>query len=137
MTIRSHFKKLAPTLLALATLALLPGLAAAERSPRAMLYLDGETVRTFVVPAYVPPGSGTDPLFMVTNGVQGQLGIAGVGPGHPGYHGGRWAVYLVTFNAGETPYLLTSDEAVEAAEAAGDVTVTRAPAMDNRCPVQP
>ena len=137
MTIRSHFKKLAPTLLALATLALLPGLAAAERSPRAMLYLDGETVRTFVVPAHVPPGSGTDPLFMVTNGVQGQLGIAGVGPGQPGYHGGRWAVYLVTFNAGETPYLLTSDEGVDAAEAAGDVTVTRAPTMDNRCPVQP
>jgi hypothetical protein len=34
-----------------------------------------------------------------------------------------------------TPYLLTSDEAVAAAEAAGDVTVTRAPEADNRCPV--
>jgi hypothetical protein len=101
-----------------------------------MLYLDSETIRTFVVPAPVPDGSGTDPLFMVTNGVQGQLGIAGVGPGQPGYHGGLWAIYLVTFNAGETPYLLTSDEAVEAAENAGDVTVTRAPEMDNRCPIQ-
>jgi hypothetical protein len=137
MDIRSYFRKFTPTLLAFATIALLPGLAAAERSPRAMLYLDGETVRTFVVPAPVAPGSGTDPLFMVTNGVQGQLGIAGVGPGQQGYHGGRWAVYTVSFNAGETPYLLTSDEAIEAAEDAGDVTVTRVPEMDNRCPIQP
>ncbi len=43
----------------------------------------------------------------------------------------------VTFNAGVTPYLLTSDEAVFAAEAAGDVTVTRTPDADFRCPVQP
>jgi hypothetical protein len=33
------------------------------------------------------------------------------------------------------PYLLTSDEDVQAAEDAGDVTVTREPEMDNRCPV--
>jgi hypothetical protein len=43
----------------------------------------------------------------------------------------------VTFNTGVTPYLLTSDEDVAAAEAAGDVTVTRQPEMDNRCPVMP
>jgi hypothetical protein len=35
----------------------------------------------------------------------------------------------------ETPYLLTSDEAVIAAKAAGDVTVTRAGDADFRCPV--
>jgi len=41
----------------------------------------------------------------------------------------------VTFRTGITPYLLTSDEAVFAARAAGDVTVTRVPENDFRCPV--
>jgi hypothetical protein len=41
----------------------------------------------------------------------------------------------VTFKAGVTPYILTSDEAVMAAVDAGDVTVVRAPDLDNRCPV--
>jgi hypothetical protein len=72
---------------------------------------------------------------MVTNGAEGQKGIAGVGPGQPGYTGGDWAVHRVTFNPGVTPYLLTSDEAVRAAEAEGDVTVTRDAAADFRCPI--
>jgi len=71
------------------------------------------------------------------NGAAGQLGIAGVAPGDGPYHGGAWAVNSVTFNDGVTPYLLTSDEAVFAAQAAGDVTVTRNPDADFRCPVQP
>jgi hypothetical protein len=83
----------------------------------------------------VPAGSGLDPFFSVSNGVSGQLGIAGVAPGDGPYHGGRWAFNLVTFNPGVTPYLLTSDEAVMAAASAGDVTVTRMPANDFRCPV--
>jgi len=73
----------------------------------------------------------------VTNGVEGQLGIAGVAPGDGPYHGGAWALNLVTFNQSVTPYLLTSDEAVFMAEAAGDVTVTRTPDADFRCPIQP
>jgi len=35
-----------------------------------------------------------------------------------------------------TPYLLTSAGAVLAAAAAGDVTITRDPAMDFLCPIQ-
>jgi hypothetical protein len=92
-------------------------------------------VRTVVVPAHVPPGSGNDPFFAVTNGVSGQLGIAGVAPGDGPYHGGNWAFHAVTFKSGVIPYLLTSDEAVFAAEANGDVTVTRIPENDFRCPV--
>jgi hypothetical protein len=60
-----------------------------------------------------------------------------VAPGDGPYHGGAWAVYLVTFNDGVAPYLLTSDEAVMSAESGGDVTVARAPDHDFRCPVQP
>jgi hypothetical protein len=102
--------------------------------PAGRLYLDGEIVRTFVVPSPLPHG-GTNPLYMVTNGVEDQLGIATYGPGSPNYSGGAWAVYEVTFNTGVTPYLLTSAAEVQEAEQAGDVTVTRTPDADNRCPV--
>jgi hypothetical protein len=97
------------------------------------LYLNGHVVGTVVPPAQVTPGSGLDPFYKVTNGASGQLGIAGVGPGEPGFHGGDWAVFTVTFNV--TPYLLTSGSAVAAAAANGDVTVTRQPAQDFRCPI--
>jgi hypothetical protein len=107
---------------------------AGAKTGKGQLFLDGEVVGTVVNSAALPHG-GTDPFFMVTNGASGQLGIAGVGPGQPGYTGGDWAVHRVTFNAGVTPYLLTSDEAVEAAEDAGDVTVIRDSAADFRCPI--
>jgi hypothetical protein len=97
------------------------------------LFLNGNVVGTVVPPAEVAPGTGQDPFYKVTNGAAGQLGIAGVGPGEPGFHGGNWAVFTVTFNV--TPYLLTSGSAVAAAAAKGDVTVTRRPAQDFRCPI--
>ena len=102
---------------------------------KGFLFHDGGIIRT-VVPPSAFPHQGVDPFYKVTNGVQGQLGIAGVAPGDGPYHGGAWAVNLVTFNPGVTPYLLTSDDAVFAAQGAGDVTVTRAPDADFRCPVQ-
>ena len=100
------------------------------------LFFNGGTIRTVVPPA-VFPNTGTDPFFKVTNGAAGQLGITAVAPGSTDYHGGAWAVSLVTFKAGVTPYLLSSAAAVETALTAGDVTVTRDPAADFRCPVQP
>lgn len=100
------------------------------------LFFNGGTIRTVVPPAAFP-NSGLDPFFKVTNGVAGQLGITGVAPGSTDYHGGAWAVSLVTFNHGVTPYLLTSAQAVTAAAATGDVSVARDPAADFRCPVQP
>jgi hypothetical protein len=99
------------------------------------LFHDGAVVGTVVVPADVAPGSGSDPFYTITNGATGQLGIAGVAPGDGPYHGGDWQVWVVTFNNGVTPYLLTSDEAVASAQLAGDVTVTRAPDADFRCPI--
>ena len=97
------------------------------------LYLNGQIVGTVVPPAHVAPGSGRDPFYKVTNGAAGQLGIAGVGPGDHGYNGGDWEVFTVTFKV--QPYLLTSGNAVAAAAAKGDVTVTRQPAQDFRCPI--
>jgi len=98
------------------------------------LFHDGAVVGTVVVPVGIP-GRGTDPFYSVTNGAAGQLGIAGVAPGDGPYHGGAWQVFSVTFGAGVTPYVLTSDEAVMAAQQTGDVSVTRAAAADFRCPV--
>jgi hypothetical protein len=121
---------------ALAAVVLLVAAPAFATAGKGQLYYQGTIVRTVVVSAPVP-GGGTDPFYSVSNGVSGQLGIAGVAPGAPGYHGGSWAVNHVTFQSGVTPYLLTSAAAVMAAEAAGDVTVTRDPAADFRCPVQP
>ena len=98
------------------------------------LYHDGEVVRTVVPPAAMPQ-LGTDPFYAVMDGADGQLGIAGVAPGDQGYRGGKWAFHAVTWNV--EPYLLTSDEAVLAAQAAGHVAVERVPENDFKCPIQP
>jgi hypothetical protein len=120
---------------ATAMAALVVAIPAMATTGKGFLFHDGAVVGTVVVPAHVPAGSGSDPFYEVTNGADGQLGIAGVAPGDGPYHGGDWQVWLVTFNDGVTPYLLTSDEAVVAAQTAGDVTVTRAPDADFRCPI--
>jgi hypothetical protein len=121
--------------LLVAFIGLLVVLPATATTGKGQLFHDGAVVGTVVTPSPIAAGSGTDPFYNVTNGASGQLGIAGVAPGDGPYHGGSWQVYLVTFNPGVTPYLLTSDEAVMAAEAGGDVTVTRAGDADFRCPV--
>ena len=120
---------------AAAVTALVVTLPAMATTGKGSLFHNGAVVGTVVVPANVPAGSGSDPFYNVTNGAAGQLGIAGVAPGDGPYHGGDWQVWLVTFNNGVTPYLLTSDEAVAAAAAAGHVTVTRAAVADFRCPI--
>jgi hypothetical protein len=107
---------------------------ASATTGKGSLFHDGAIVGTVVVPVAIP-GQGTDPFYSVTNGATGQLGIAGVAPGDGPYHGGAWQMFSVTFGAGVTPYVLTSDEAVMAAQQTGDVTVTRAAAADFRCPV--
>jgi hypothetical protein len=126
------FTLVAGLILAASTLAL-AGPAGADTS-KGMLFFDGGVVRTVVVPAAIPNG-GTDTFYEVQGGVSGQLGVTAVAPGSPGYRGGNWAVSIVTWNV--TPYLLTSQAAVLAAQAKGDVTVTRDAAADFRCPVQP
>jgi len=119
----------------IAAAGLLAAVPAGATVSQGQLFHDGSVVGTVVTPSPIPAGSGTDPFYKVTNGVADQLGIAGVAPGDGPYHGGSWQVNLVTFNSGVTPYLLTSDEAVAAAQEAGDVTVTRAGSADFRCPV--
>jgi hypothetical protein len=122
--------------LGLATSLLVSGTTAASAAAPTFgqLFYNGAVVRTLVPPA-ATPREGRDPLYVVDNGVSGQLGIAAVAPGAPGYHGGQWQVFHVQFTV--APYLLTSAAAVQAAAAAGDVTITRTPAEDFKCPIQP
>jgi hypothetical protein len=96
------------------------------------LYYNGEVVRTLVPPAEMTR-EGVDNLYTIPN----QLAVTAVAPGDADYHGGQWAVQSVTWNEGVTPYLLTSADAVLAAASAGDVTITRVPAHDFKCPIQP
>jgi hypothetical protein len=125
-----------PILILLAILGLsgAPEVAIAQRPQFGFLYHDGTILRTIVPPARSPM-PGRDDLYMVTNGVEGQLGVAAVAPGDVGYHGGHWAVHLVTFI--DEPILLTSEAEVLAAEAVGLVVIDRAPELDFRCPIQP
>jgi hypothetical protein len=95
------------------------------------LFYDGTTVRTVATPTSMP-GRGVDDIYAVVGGAPGQLSVTAVAPGD-NYHGGRWAVHVVTWNT--APYLLTSDEAVQAAQSAGSITITRVPAADFVCPV--
>jgi len=127
----------------IATIALLSSILAVQTSAAfasepgfGQLFYNGTIVHT-VVPPSAFPNQGVDSFYKVANGASGQLGIASVAPGNPNYHGGHWKVFVVSFNSGVSPYLLTSQSAALAAQAKGDVTVTRVPAQDFLCPIQP
>jgi hypothetical protein len=121
----------------LAVLALL-GTAQADTPPFVFpdgcCYLDGGVVRTVVPPA-AAPNAGRDDFYAVMGGVADQKGVVAVGPGSADYHGGDWKFFAVTWNV--EPYLLTSADAVLAAGAVGDVTITRVADNDFKCPIQP
>lgn len=103
--------------------------------PDGCCFYAGGVVSTIVPPA-ASPRMGRDAFYAFPSAAAAdQKGVVGVVPGDDGYHGGHWAFHAVTFNV--TPYLLTSEAAVQAAEAAGDVTVTRIAANDFRCPIKP
>lgn len=102
--------------------------------PAGCCFYAGTMVRTVVPPAAFP-NEGRDNFYgFPSGGTSGQKGVVAVAPGAAGYHGGHWRFFAVTWNV--TPYLLTSEAAVLAAQSVGDVTVTRVPAMDFLCPIQ-
>ncbi len=81
------------------------------------------------------PGRGVDTIYVLTNGQEGQLGVTTVAPGDTNYHGGKWKVYVVTWEeAGPVP-LFTSAAMVEASLAAGELSMMRMPDADFVCPV--
>jgi hypothetical protein len=128
-------------ILALAVTALLvPTVASAQADqppfvfPSGCCFYNGAEVRTVVPPSSFP-NEGIDPFYGFPSGAaSGQKGVVGVAPGAPGYHGGHWEFFAVTWNV--TPYLLTSQQAVLDAAGSGDVTVARVPSEDFLCPIQ-
>ncbi len=103
--------------------------------PSGCCFYNDTRVRTVVPPAAFP-NAGRENFYGFSDvAAEGQKGVVAVVPGVPGYHGGAWRFFAVTWNV--VPYLLTSEAAVLDAETAGDVTVTRVPEMDFRCPIQP
>jgi hypothetical protein len=103
--------------------------------PGGCCYYEDRIVRTVVPPASAPQ-EGRDNFYAFPSGAAAdQKGVVGVAPGDTDYHGGQWKFHAVTWNV--TPYLLTSEAAVLAAAGAGDVTITRIPANDFKCPIQP
>ena len=66
----------------------------------------GQHALTCFAPAHVDSGTGTDPIYTFTNSTNAdQLSVAQYAPGE-GSHGGRWAVYHVTWvNAGDAATL--------------------------------
>jgi len=129
-------KRLAAPLAIVAMMLALAAPASAGRAvvfPGGCCFYEGDTVRTVVPPAAFP-NRGTDAFYAVMGGVEGQKGVVAVAPGEAGYHGGHWAFNAVTWKT--DPYLLTSEAAVWAAEAASDVEVTRDASHDFLCPIQ-
>ena len=121
----------APLLGALLALALALPVAGKEFGT---VYAEGEAYRTFGNPARVDPGTGTDNIISFTNFMQG--GVAEFAPGQ-GSHGGRWAVWMATWNDPADAHLLTDFDDVIALVDAGDITLVRAPEADFRCPILP
>src|SRR5690348_5085574 len=127
--------RLAAILITRVAFAALAATSALASTTQGKLFFNGQVERTVVTPAAVPNG-GTDPFYEVSGGVAGQLGIVGDGLSASDYRGGLWAVNVVTFTPGTTPFLLTSAQAVLTAQSLGEVTITRNPAADFRCPIQ-
>ena len=102
--------------------------------PSGCCFYQDRVVRTVVPPAATPQ-QGIDNFYGFSAGAPGQLGVVAVAPGNTNYHGGHWAFFSVDFNV--APVVLSSEAAILAAQAAGHVTVTRVPARDFKCPIQP
>lgn len=119
------------TLLGLVLMLLVASTPAVADSPVGFgqIYLNGALVRTLVPPS-ASPQEGTDNFYMVP----GVGGVAAVGPGDAGYHGGHWKVFVVS---GVITSALTSESAILAAARAGTITVTRNASADFKCPIQP
>ena len=113
------------------------GTAAASGQPFGSVYIHDQVYQVFGNPANVPDGSGTDPFAKFSNSTNAaQKGVAEFAPGDAGdSHGGRWAVYQATWTNGDASTLVTSWQQLEALVQSGDLTLTRTPAADFRCPV--
>lgn len=97
-------------------------------------FYKGRTVRYLDFgPIKLRPGNKVAPIWVFTNGAEGQRNVIDVVPGDRGYSP-LWRVVMVTWAADASPRPLRSAAQVKAAAAAGEVTLKRTNTVVN-CPV--
>jgi hypothetical protein len=84
-------------------------------------------------PVKLASGNKVAPIWVVTNGRDGQRNIIDTVPGKTDYTP-LWGVRMVTWTSGANARVLRSASAVRAAQRSGDVSVKGAPIVVN-CPV--
>jgi len=84
-------------------------------------------------PVKLKPGNKTAPIWVFTNGDEGQRNIIDTVPGRKDYTP-LWAVRMVTWKGGASVRVLRSAAAVLSAAKAGQATIAAAPVVVN-CPV--
>jgi hypothetical protein len=101
------------------------------------VYIHDQIYRVFGNAANVPDGTGTDPFAKFTNSTNAdQLGVAEFAPGDAtDSHGGRWAVYRVTWTTGDPSTLITSWSQLQGLADGDQLTIVRDAAADFRCPI--
>jgi hypothetical protein len=87
--------------------------------PANRIYANDELFTGVNAPRDLPNQGTFDTIYVLGEGL---ASVADAGPGDPDYNGGRWEVHLVTWNTIE-PTQFTNDEQVEAAAAAGQITI--------------
>jgi hypothetical protein len=97
-------------------------------------FIKGEPIGYYDLgPLKLAPGNDIDPIWVVTNGTADQANILDNAPPAADYTP-LWAVVKVTWKDGVTPTTLKSAAAVDAAVAAGNVTLSTTDVVVN-CPI--
>jgi hypothetical protein len=100
---------------------------AAGGPPSLGFYVDDVRYRTVSTPTDFTntgaPSSTYDKIYNLGTGIN----VAEAKPGDADFNGGRWAVYLVHWAAGQTPIQYTNDGQILAAADAGILTIDPTP----------
>ncbi len=109
---------------------------AAGGPPSLSFYADDVRWRTVGTPTDFTdtgaPASTFDRIYVLGNGL---INVADAAPGDPGFRGGRWAVYPVTWAPGVTPVQYTDAGEVLQAAADGLLTIAATPVREFFCSV--
>lgn len=87
--------------------------------PTNMIYANDELFTGVNAPRDLPPHGKFDTIYVLGSGL---ASVADAAPGDRDFNGGRWEVRPVTWNT-ISPTQFTNDEQVEAAAAAGQITI--------------
>jgi hypothetical protein len=105
------------------------------------IYADGQAYSSRKVADIPAPNEHNlqsfDMLVKITNGVEGQLGVAEAGPGNPAYNGGRWYEVTATWSDTADKVLITSYDELMQQVSAGNLTIDDSNPGFLVCPLVP